>query len=90
MSTHIARPSTRHRLRDTLTQSFWILDVTILAMLVFFVVLGGVDLTEATTLGAIVATLTILMGINLWRMHRNRAEISRSKDQQMARERRGF
>ena len=73
-----------------LTQSFWIADLMVLAMLAFFIVLGGVSLGESTGVAIAVGVLALIGFGETYRRHRLADHASLSRDAQRWRERRGF
>ncbi len=75
---------------DKLSQSIWIADLMLLAMLAFFIVLGGVSLGESTGVAIAVAALAVIGGLETYRRHRIADHTSLSPDAQRWRERRGF
>ena len=75
---------------DKLSQSFWIADLMVLAMLAFFIVLAGVDVAESTVLAIAVAVLAVLGGAETYRRHRIADHTALSPEGRRWRERRGF
>ena len=73
-----------------LSQSFWIADLMVLALLAFFIVLGGVSLGESTGVAIAVAALAVIGFAETYRRHRIADHSSLSRDAQRWRERRGF
>ena len=73
-----------------LSQSVWVADLMVLAMLAFFIVLGGVDLGQSAALTIVVGCLAVVGALFSWQAHRSHALHALSKDQQRSRERRGF
>jgi hypothetical protein len=73
-----------------LAQSFWIADLMVLAMLSFFIVLGGVDVGDATGVAAVVVVLAVLGLAETYRRHRVADHTALSPEGRRWRERRGF
>jgi hypothetical protein len=73
-----------------ITQSLWVADLMVLAMLAFFILLGGVDLGQSAALAIIVGTLTALGGFHMWRQHRYLQDMTLAPESRRDRERRGF
>ena len=73
-----------------LSQSFWIADLMLLAMLAFFIVLGDVSLGESTGVAIAVAALALIGAAETYRRHKIADHSSLSPDAQRWRERRGF
>ena len=71
-------------------QSFWVADLCLLAMLAFFIVLGGVNLGQATGVAIAVAAMALLASAHAWALRRHHADLERSPESRYARERRGF
>ena len=71
-------------------QSFWVADLCLLAMLGFFIVLGGVNLGEAAGLALAVGVMAVLALANAWLLHRHHEDLERSPVSRHNRERRGF
>ena len=72
------------------SQSVWVVDLMVLAMLAFFIVLGGVDLGQSTALTVVVGCLAVVGALFSWQAHRAHERHALSRDQQRWRERRGF
>ena len=73
-----------------LTQSFWIADLMVLAMLAFFIVLGAVDLAESTGVAIAVAALAVIGLGETYRRHRISDHTALTPEGRRWRERRGF
>jgi hypothetical protein len=73
-----------------LTQSFWIADLMVLAMLAFFIVLAGVDIGESAALAITVGVLSLLGAGETYRRHRLADHTALTPEGRRWRERRGF
>ena len=73
-----------------LSQSFWIADLMVLAMLAFFIVLAGVDVGESTGLTIAVAALALIGLGETYRRHRIADHTALTPEGRRWRERRGF
>jgi hypothetical protein len=73
-----------------LSQSFWIADLMVLAMLAFFIVLAGVDVGESTALAVAVGALALIGAGETYRRHRIADHTALSPEGRRWRERRGF
>jgi hypothetical protein len=73
-----------------LSQSFWIADLMLLAMLAFFIVLGGVSLGESSGFAIAVGVMALIGFGETYRRHRLADHHSLSREAQRWRERRGF
>jgi hypothetical protein len=73
-----------------ISQSLWIADLMVLAMLAFFIVLGGVDLGQSAGLTVAVGVLAVVGALVTWQRHRVAAVSSVPREAQRWRERRGF
>ena len=73
-----------------ISQSVWIADLMVLAMLAFFIVLGAVDLGQSTALMVIVGILAVVGALFSWHAHRVAEVNALPREAQRWRERRGF
>lgn len=73
-----------------ISQSVWIADLMVLAMLAFFIVLGAVDLGQSTALMVVVGILAVVGALFSWYAHRTSEVNALPREAQRWRERRGF
>ena len=78
--------------RDTwrrLVEAFWVADAMLVALALFFAIVGGALLNSTPFVLATIGC-AILLALHQYNRHRQQDEITLSPDARYARERRGF
>lgn len=81
-------PAPRRRRLRSLADSFWVADLMLIALMVFFVALGAVNVFEATTYGIALGVLIVLYALHIASLARGRDGLT--PEARRDRERRGF
>lgn len=80
----------KFRLSETLSGGFWTVAISLVAVYLFFLVLGAFSVGDALPTTLLVAGLAALYGTHALAEHRRRDEEARDPRLRAARERRGF
>jgi hypothetical protein len=82
-------PSSPRRTGRQLIEAFWVLDAMLLALAIFFAIVGGA-VFESTAFVLAMVVCAVLLALHGYSRHRHHDDVNLSLDARRSRERRGF